>query len=451
MIVMKFGGTSVEDAAAIRQVSDIIRTQVHRKPVVVVSAIAEATNQLLHCASLATEGKIGQVQTLTDELRRRHDRIVKELLGSNPETVGLSGLIDSVMDDLLTLSKGLAILGELTPRSIDAFTSVGERLSSAILAVYLNAKGIQAELLSARSFMITDNSFTKAVPLFNEIQKRIPEKIIPHINNGKVVVTQGFIGSTIDGITTTLGRGGSDYSAAIIGAAIGVEEIQIWTDVDGVMTADPSLIKEAKQIPEMTFDEAAELAYFGAKVLHPATVQPAIEKNIPVLVLNSKRPGAGGTKIQKEGNGKTLVKSIAYKEGITVINVRSTRMLMQSGFLTKLFDVFSKHNVSIDVVATSEVTVSLTVDNPAGLDALIPDLENFATVQTHKGKAIVCIVGERIKYTPGIAAQVFSALQKAGINVEVISLGGSDISLTLVINESEIEHAVRALHNAFFS
>jgi aspartate kinase len=343
-------------------------------------------------------------------------------------------------------------MGELTPRSLDAFGSAGEQMSSVILAGYLNTIGIPANLVDARSFMITDNGFTKAFPLFEEIQRLIPSAIAPSLTNRKIVVTQGFIGSTADGVTTTLGRGGSDYSATIIGAVLGAEEIQIWTDVDGIMTADPSIIPSAHQIAEMTFEEAAELAYFGAKVIHPSTVQPACEKNIPVRVLNSRKPGGSGTIIRKElsKNSNGLIKSIAYKEGISVVTVKSTRMLMQSGFLARLFDVFSRHGKSVDVVATSEVTVSLTVDNPSGLTDVEHELSEIATVQIRHDKAIVCIVGERMKYTPGIAARIFTSLDQAGINVEVISQGGSDISLTFVINESEITQAVKALHKTFF-
>ncbi len=452
MIVMKFGGTSVEDAAALQNVAEIIRSQIDRQPVVVVSAIAKATNQLLKCAGLAAEGKIHDVTGLIRDLQSRHHTIINILVGTHPETIELRSTIDATFEELVTLAKGLAILGELSPRSLDAFGAAGEQMSSAILTGYLNTIGIPAELIDARSYMITDDGFTKAFPRFEEIQRLAPAAIKPSLARGKVVVTQGFIGSTADGVTTTLGRGGSDYSAAIIGAVLGAGEIQIWTDVDGIMTADPSVVPAAKQIPEMTFDEAAELAYFGARVLHPATVQPAYEKNIPVSVLNSKRPGGGGTIIRKtlSKNSNGLIKSIAYKEGISVVTVRSTRMLMQSGFLARLFDVFSRHGKSVDVVATSEVTVSLTVDNSSGLEGIERELSEIATVHIQSAKAIVCVVGERMKYTPGIAARIFASLDQAGINVEIISQGGSDISLTFVINESEITQAVQALHTTFF-
>lgn len=452
MIVMKFGGTSVENAAAIQNVAEIIRSHLLRQPVVVVSAIAKATNQLLKCAELAAEGKIHEATNLTRNLQTRHHEIITALVGTHPEAVELRGTVDAIIEELVTLARGLAILGELSPRSLDAFAAAGERMSTAILTGYLNTIGIPAELVNAQSYMVTNDHFTKALPRFAEVAQTTPAVILPHLSSGKVVVTQGYIGVNSDGVTTTLGRGGSDYSAAIIGAALGAEEIQIWTDVDGIMTADPTIVPAARHIPEMTFDEAAELAYFGAKVLHPATVQPAIEKNIPVRVLNSRSPRGGGTVIRKElsRNSNGLIKSIAYKEGITVVTVKSTRMLMQSGFLARLFDVFSRHGKSVDVVATSEVTVSLTVDNADGLDGIEHELSEIATVNIQGAKAIVCVVGERIKYTPGVAARVFASLEHAGINVEVISLGGSDISLTFVINESEIGQAVSALHTTFF-
>jgi aspartate kinase len=260
----------------------------------------------------------------------------------------------------------------------------------------------------------------------------------------------GFIASAENGVTTTLGRGGSDFSASLIGAALGVEEVQIWTDVDGVMSTNPSMIPGAHRVRVLSFGEASELAYFGAKVLHPSTMLPAVKSNIPVRVLNSRRPNVEGTLIVRETPpSHAVVKSIAYKGGITVVNVQSTRMLMAHGFLAKIFAVFERHATSVDMVTTSEVSVSLTVDRTERLADIIQELEGFAQVTSTPKQAIVCVVGEKIRYTPGVAGRVFEALN--GINVGMISVGASRLNISLVIDEGDLKAAVEALHEAFFS
>jgi aspartate kinase len=295
--------------------------------------------------------------------------------------------------------------------------------------------------------MITDKEFNRATPLFPEIKERCNETFA----NKQLVITQGFIGATSDGIITTLGRGGSDYSASIFGAALDAEEIQIWTDVNGILTADPSILPEAQPIPELSFHEASELAYFGAKVLHPSTILPAVRKNIPVRVLNSKSPDQEGTLIQNSnGNGDCIVKSIAYKEGITVITIKSTEMLMSHTFLARLFEIFSRYKKLIDVIATAKVSVSLTIDDSSDLQKIVDELKEFAEVQVEYGKAVFCVVGENMKSYRGIAARIFNALDANDINVELISNGASHINLTFVINEDQINSAVRALHTELF-
>lgn len=466
MIVMKFGGTSVEDAAAMRQVKEIIRSQIGRSPVVILSAIARATNRLLECARLAAEGDIGKAEALALELRDRHHEIIGDLCGSSPTSTSLRSLVNDTIGELITLSKGLTILGELSPRSLDAFGSAGERMSSAIFNAYINENGIVSELVDARSFMITNEHFTKAAPLFDTIERLIPEKITPHIAQGKVVVTQGFIGATMNGVTTTLGRGGSDYSAAIIGAALGVEEIQIWTDVDGVMTSDPRIVPAAMKLDLLSFQEASELAYFGAKVLHPSTIIPAIEKKIPVVVLNSKRPSSTGTRIVPEplepaphpvlsgrqaaatDKNNHTVKAIACKRGITVINILSTRMLMAYGFMESIFGVFNRFRTSVDLVSTSEVCVSMTIDNDHFLADILKELKNFADVSVFPHKAIICVVGEQMRSTAGITNRIFKALND--VEILMISQGASEINMSVVIDERCVEDAVRSLHSEFF-
>lgn len=264
-----------------------------------------------------------------------------------------------------------------------------------------------------------------------------------------VVVMGGFIGSTPDGQTTTLGRGGSDYTAALIAAGLGAEEIQIWTDVDGMLTADPRIIAGGHRVKSISFAEAAEMAYFGAKVLHPATVLPAVEKNIPVLILNSRRPEVGGTRITAEAVPcRNAVKSISCKRSITILNVNSTRMLMAHGFLRRIFEIFDRYETSVDMVSTSEVSVSLTVDTSERLEAICRDLREFAQVTTENSQAIVCLVGENIRHTPGIAGRAFQVLHDK--NIRMISQGASLLNLGFVVSEADLQGAVTALHNEFF-
>jgi aspartate kinase len=302
--------------------------------------------------------------------------------------------------------------------------------------------------VDARKVIVTDDRHTAAAPLFAETYARLA-KTIPPLAAKQVVVMGGFIGATAAGVTSTLGRGGSDFTASIVGAGIGAGEIQIWTDVDGMLTADPAILPGGHRVKTISFAEAAELAYFGAKVLHPATVLPAIEKNIPVLILNSRRPEVPGTRIVSEpvrcGN---VVKSIACKRRITVVNIHSTRMLMAHGFLRRIFEIFDRHETAVDMVSTAEVSVSLTIDNTRQLEKILAELRQFADVDTEEGQAIVCLVGDNIRYTPGVAARVFGALN--GINIRMISQGASLLNLSLVVSEGDLAAAVKSLHAEFF-
>jgi aspartate kinase len=449
MIVMKFGGTSVKDAAAIKQVAGIISGRLSRSPVVVVSAMAGVTDALLEVARLAERRRFEEASSLIGRLRERHLQTASQLLEGR--------LLDHARERLLahfaeleSLARSVATLGELTPRSQDAIAAFGELLSSSIVAAALASSSIDAQLVDSRHFLITDHRFTNALPDMARTRELIREHLLPIIEAGRVPVAQGFIGSTPEGITTTIGRGGSDYSAAIIGAALGAEAIQIWTDVDGLMTADPRLVPKAKRIRVISFAEAAELSYFGAKVLHPSTVIPAIERGIPVHIYNTQNPSCEGTLIVAEPRPtKNPIKSIAFKRGITVINIVSTRMLMAHGFLRAIFEVFDRHQTSVDVVTTSEVSVSVTLDAADRLEDIIRDLGQIAEVSIETGRAIVCVVGDNLKFTPGIAARVFKAIDS--INVNMISQGASEINLTFVIDQNQVERAVRLLHEEFFA
>jgi aspartate kinase len=448
MIVMKFGGTSVESAAAIERVAGIVKARRERRPVVVVSAMGKTTNKLLAIAAAAIAGRRADSIQQIHDLRDFHSREARQVVPL-ADRAELDRTLDEHFQELTELVKGLAVLGELTPRSIDAISSYGERLSSYIVALAFRHFGLETAHVDARDVMVTDKRHTQAAPLFAETYKRLAETI-PPLAAKSVVVMGGFIGATEDGVTTTLGRGGSDYSASIVGAGIGAEEIQIWTDVDGMLTADPTILAGGHRVKLISFAEAAELAYFGAKVLHPATVLPAVEKNIPVLILNSRRPDVEGTRIVAGTVAcRNAVKSIACKRKIILVNVQSTRMLMAHGFLRKIFEVFDRFETAVDMVSTSEVSVSLTIDNPARLDEILAELGKFAEAGVERGQAIVCLVGDNIRFTPGVARRVFLALD--GINIRMISQGASLLNLSFVIAEADLARTVAALHTEFFA
>ncbi len=448
MIVMKFGGTSVESAAAIERVASIVKTRARRRPVVVVSAMGKTTNKLLAIANAAIEGNREEYIRQIHDLRDFHSREARQVVPL-ADRAELDRLLDEHFQELTELVKGLAVLGELTPRSIDAISSYGERLSSYIVTLAFRHFGMESVHLDSRRVIVTDRRHTQAAPNFPETYSRLAA-VIPPLAEDKIVVMGGFIGATEEGVTTTLGRGGSDFTASIVGAGIGSEEIQIWTDVDGMLTADPTILRGGHRVKTISFAEAAELAYFGAKVLHPATVVPAVEKNIPVLILNSRRPEVSGTRIVAETVPcANVVKSIACKRNIALVNIHSTRMLMAHGFLHNIFEVFDRFETPVDMVATSEVSVSLTIDNPRNVDPICAELRQFSEVEVEKEQAIVCLVGENIRYTPGVAVRVFRSLEN--VNIRMISQGASLLNLGVVIAEADLGRAVEALHSEFFA
>jgi aspartate kinase len=435
-IVMKFGGTSVEDAAAIDRSCSIVGERISRKPFVVVSALGGATNGLLEAGSLAARGEIDKAMTIADRLEYRHT----ELLPSTGE----------YFVRLRELLKALSAIGEFSPRTQDLIASFGEALSSLIFTDRMKRLGFDAAHIDARQCIVTDERSGKASPLMDVTTERLEQAARSHLDAGSAVIMGGYIGSTLAGTVTTLGRGGSDYSAAIAGAALSVEEIQIWTDVDGMMTSDPRIVNSAWKVREISFDEASELAYFGAKVLHPLTVLPAVEKNIPVYILNSRKPKGTGTKITREARPcRNLIKSIACKRGITVVTVSSSRMLMAHGFLRALFEVFDRHHTSVDMVATSEVSVSLTLDDVSALDVISQDLRQLGDVEVSSKKALICLVGNNLKYTPGVARRAFGSL--ADINILMVSHGASNINFSFLIDEKDANAAIQKLHAEFFN
>jgi len=451
LVVMKFGGTSVEDAAAIGRTTAIVAGRVAngKSPVVVVSAMAKVTDQLLRAATAASHGDRAGALAISSRLRSRHRDAAADLVKAGADSATLIRTIDEKFDALDEVLRGLAAIRELTPRISDLIVSHGERLSSRIVTAAFREGGIDAAHVDAREIVITDSEFQKAAPLNDVIEKKAPEKLLPLVRQGKVPVMGGFIASNEAGLTTTLGRGGSDYTGALVGGAIDSETIEIWTDVDGIMTADPRVCPDALRVKVISFEEAAELAYFGAKVLHPATILPAVRKNIPVLVLNSRNATCEGTRIISVApHCKSPFKSIAVKKKLTIIDIVASRMLMSHGYMSKMFAIFDKHKCPVDMVSTSEVSVSLTVDSNASLPEIAADLRTLADVTYEGKKALICMVGEDIRGQNGMAAQVFNAIRH--INVRMISQGASEINMSFMIEEDDADEAVRSLHAAFF-
>jgi aspartate kinase len=438
MIVLKFGGSSVADAACMRQVAGLVKAALPKAPLVVLSAMGKTTNGLFEAAKAAESGDLTLAMERQRILMASHRQAAAELFaGSVPETLDVA--LTDLFGELELLLRGVALLRELSPRSMDAIASLGERLSTRIFAAFVDGAWVDA-----RRVLRTDQVFGEAVPQQSAIRGLALEHMKPLLGAGRAVVTQGYIGATEDGLTTTLGRGGSDYSAALFGAALGAVEVQIWTDVEGVLTCDPRIVPEALPISELSFAEAAELAAFGAKVLHPATIQPAVEAGIPVTVRHTQKPEGRFTTISAEVHTGRPITALASRGPVTVLTVSSTRMLAQSGFLARLFEVFGRRGVSVDLVATAEVSVSLTVEAEVPLKPLIEDLSAFAKVEIHEGRAIIAAVGERLKSTPGLGAQLLTAL--GDINVEMISMGGNEINLSLVVKQESTSEALRRLH-----
>lgn len=446
--VIKFGGTSVADAAAFARVARIVRNLQNEDPVVVVSAMSGVTDALLQSFELAEEQKLQAATTLFEEQLRKHVIVAQSFLRGN-QSAAFETTVGSAIAQGQKLLHGIATLSASQAALKDELLSYGEHLSATLLASVLQALAIPAVYVDARSVLVTDEEYGRANPQLAETEKCVREKLSPLISLGNVPVLGGFIAGSANGHTTTLGRGGSDYSAAIIGAVLNADAIQIWTDVNGVLTADPRVVPTAQTIPILSYQEAAELAYFGAKVLHPKTLQPALERGIPVRVCNSREPGNAGTLIVSESTATPqTIKAIAHKSNITTVQVTSARMLGAYGFLRALFEIFSRHRTVVDVVTTSEVSVSLSLDDPSSLDQIVVELKQLGSVEIEKRRTIISVIGEGLRNTPGVAATVFSTIRD--INVSMISLGASSINLTFMVNDEEAHEAIMRLHRSCF-
>ena len=451
MIVMKFGGTSVQDAEAIDRASEIVRTRHKQNPVVVVSALAKVTDQLVAIGQKASFGAAEAALELVSDLRERHFRVSSDLL--IPErSQAIAPKLNLLFKNLEDFARGLAAVRDLSPRSTDALLSFGELLSSEIVTAAFKQRGLDTAWVDSRRCVITDGNYTAARPRMDLTCKHSQTILAPLLAKGKIPVMGGFIASSSDGVPTTLGRGGSDFSAAIVGAALDAKRIEIWTDVEGMMTTDPRLCPDARTIERISFNEAAELAYFGAKVLHPATLLPAVERNIPVYVLSSRNPGGKGTRITARApSSGEMFRAITAKTNISIVNVVASRGIMVHGFLRSVFEALDRHGASVDIVAISEVSMSFTMETKRLPEVLLSELQKIADVTSEDQQAIVCLVGEDIHGRPGIAASVFTTVANAGVNVRMISQGASEINISFVIKESDVPHAVRQLHARFFS
>jgi aspartate kinase len=445
MIVAKFGGTSVADAASIRRVIEIIRLRQKDRPVVVVSALAKVTDALLRLAQSA-DGEDAVDQAIS-ALVQRHEQIAADLPGAGPSLRQIHAEADELRRELLGTRTRTVSAADL-----DAIAARGELWSSRLVASALAGAGLESVWVDIRPIMVTDGRFTRATPYIQVLNKRARDCLRPLADSGKIPVTQGFIGATATGVPTTLGRGGSDFTAALLGAALDAERVEIWTDVDGLMTADPRIVSTARSLKAASYEEAAELATFGAKILHPATALPLVRAGIPIVILNSKHPEGTGTTVGPEAVlervGDSPIRSISWKQGITVINIRAPRMLGAYGFLRTLFEVFERYETVVDVLASGEVSVSLTIEDRSRLDSLVRELAELGEVWVEERRAIVAVVGIGLRTTPGLAARVFNAVWPA--NVEVISQGASSINMTFVVREEDGPDVVRRLHREFF-
>ena len=459
MKVMKFGGTSVADEPAIERLIAIVRAERQaeaqreggdaRGPVVVVSALAGVTDRLLGVAAQAGAGDMEGAKASLQDLRHRHLK-VSHAVNDPAQRMAVEAAIDREFDEIDRIVQALGVLREVSPRWLDTLAATGEILSSQIVAAALTTRGLLATWVDARRAMVTDGEHTAAVPQFPETTAALMTHADPALAAGRIPVIGGFVGASPTGLTTTLGRGGSDFSAAIIGACLGASEIQIWTDVDGMLTADPRIVSDPQVVPHLSFAEASELAYFGAKVLHPATIQPAVARNIPVRILNSHRAQARGTLITGERPvSERPLTAVASKRGVTVVDITSTRMLMAHGFLRRLFEVFERFKTPVDVVTTSEVSVSVTVDDSRRLPAIVTALEEFAEVSCDDHMAIVCAVGDGLQRDPSLAAQVLSAV--GDVPLRLVSQAASRRNITFVIRESDLPVALGRVHAKFLS
>ena len=460
--VMKFGGTSVGNGECISRAADIVaRASEEGSVVAVVSAMGGVTNRLMEAAQASAEGDMAAGGNLAETLRRQHQEAVEILIGDGDKRAQLAAELNKIIDAVTGLCRGTALLRELTPRTLDAISSVGERLSARLLASALRELGLNAVAVEATELIVTDNQSGRAGPLLAETRERATARLAPLLAERSVPVVTGFIGATVDGKLTTLGRGGSDYSATILGAVLDAKQIIIWTDVDGVLTADPRLVPEARTLQEISYNEAAELAYFGAKVLHPKTLRPVSEAGIPVWIRNSFFPERDGTKITAMGHPtRRGVKAITAMSNVTLITVGGRGIVGLPGVAAKTFTAAASAQANVLLISQSSSgnDICFIIDSGDAARTVAELRAAFASDLAHKEVehitvnediAIVAVVGERMRGTPGIAGRTFSALGRRRINIIAIAQGSSEYNVSLVVDAGVMGEVVQALHNEF--
>ncbi|HEV7766671.1 MAG TPA: lysine-sensitive aspartokinase 3 [Thermoanaerobaculia bacterium] len=449
MLVIKFGGTSVGDADRVANAIDIVAERRHLQPVIVVSALAGVTNDLVSASEAACAQDPKRVAEIIASVRRRHEEVALRLVQHKSDFLeSFNRQLSKQIEEIETILRGIALLGEITPRARDKVMSIGEKLSSVLFAYSMMMRKLPGEHVHSEEVIWTDDNFGGATPDMDRTREHARRVLIPLLERNHIPVMGGFIGRTKSGATTTLGRNGSDYSAAIVGAAIGADEVQIWTDVDGLLTCDPRLVPGARVIDRLSFEEAAELAQFGAK-LHPRTLEPAVEANIPVRVLNTHNPSSPGTLITRTTDASAGPRSIARKKNITMVHVASNRMLGTHGFLAQFFTMFAQLGISVDLIATSEVSVTVTIDEKHDIDELRKRLLTIADkVELYDGQCIVAVVGQNLMTDSRVGARILESL--AGVSVKMISLGRSGLNLSIVVDDANADRAVQAIHATLF-
>jgi bifunctional aspartokinase / homoserine dehydrogenase 1 len=462
-LVMKFGGTSVGNSERIAQVAEIVSAQVRRGHLVLVvlSAMSGVTNTLLSTAIEAANGSIANLLLARQELERRHMEVIDKLVSSESARGSLKETIENTLDGFEDLCTSIFVLGESTPRGRDAVGSIGERLIVPIAAQVLRDYGLAAEAIDATRLVATDDMFGAADPLMEVTRERARAIVLPMLDARQVPVTTGFIGATLSGVTTTLGRGGSDYTATILGSTLDADEVWIWTDVNGVMTTDPRVVPEASTLPEISYSEAAELAYFGAKVIHPKTILPAAERNIPIRILNSFNPSHAGTLIVRDPRpSDSLVKAISAIRNLSIVTVEGRGMIGVPGVAGRVFSSVAREQINVLMISqsSSEQNICFLVETRAAgraIAALQREFElerlrqNVERIWAQDQVVIVAVVGAGLKGTPGIAARVFGALAQKGINIIAMAQGSSEYNLSLVLEDRDADESVRAIHAAF--
>lgn len=446
MLSIKFGGTSMGTKESIENVINIIKKEHRQGVVVTVSAMSGVTNKLLTLADKAV--KRGEIdKNLIKEIKKQHEAVVTKIIQSNQVQGATSAYISKELKKLKYFLEALAITGELTPKSHDIIMALGEKFSACMLAAILNDQNIKAKYVNLENLI--KKNYTDADPkFFQEAEKQLASKLTKYLKDKYVTVCTGFFGKVPGGILDSIGRGYSDFTCALAGASLKAKEIQIWTDVDGMLSADPRIVKEAHIIKNISFKEASELAHFGAKILHPQTIHPAVLANVPVRILNTFNPENPGTLVvPHEVESDQPFKSIAVKRTNTIIRICSFRMLMRYGFLAKVFNVFEKYKISLDLIATSEVNISISIENhPQELSDVIKELQEFGQVYLYPDQTIVSIVGQEVTHNTKLVGNVFSAIESAEIDIKLISQGASQINLSFVVSDDEADEVVKIVH-----